>query len=287
MSTNDTLRGLLACPCGAACDIDTGPYATTNKEDLYLLDCVEPSCGWAITAPTAEQALLAWNRRPLAEPVSGGVVLSGIQQRLHYLCENVLRGKAASEVREIWRDVAALNGGAVAGQSPAAVLAAKGVSSRSLGAEFAAVLADNLQDLLITDDKPLPAVEAAEIEVDRYWHVPGEGFRKLDPKHYEDEPGYIAYEDFARILAGVNQQAGSGWIACADRLPSLDEPSRVLAKTTTCGLMVVSRGGCLTAEGDFAEGWSWRAVNDVSFSQSEVTHWMPLPPSPAAKGGEA
>ena len=72
-----------------------------------------------------------------------------------------------------------------------------------------------------------------------------------------------------------------GWISVKDKLPMLE---RVLVNTTTCGRMVASRGGRYDQEiGDFAEGWVWGCVNDVDFSQDEVTHWQPLPKPPTNK----
>ena len=38
-------------------------------------------------------------------------------------------------------------------------------------------------------------------KVKRYWHKPGIGFAVLDPQYYEDESGYVAYEDYAALEA--------------------------------------------------------------------------------------
>lgn len=35
--------------------------------------------------------------------------------------------------------------------------------------------------------------------VKRYWHIPNVGFDLLDPKYYEDEPGYVHHDDYASL----------------------------------------------------------------------------------------
>ena len=42
-------------------------------------------------------------------------------------------------------------------------------------------------------------------KVKRYWHKPGIGFAVLDPQYYEDESGYVAYEDYAALEAELEQ----------------------------------------------------------------------------------
>ena len=67
---------------------------------------------------------------------------------------------------------------------------------------------DELRALLATPADAADMGGQAGEEVERYWHVPNQGFRKLDPAYYADEPGYVAHEDFERILAQHRQQAG-------------------------------------------------------------------------------
>lgn len=38
-------------------------------------------------------------------------------------------------------------------------------------------------------------------DVKRYWYMPDIGFAVLDPKYYEDEPGYVAHQDYAKLEA--------------------------------------------------------------------------------------
>lgn len=47
----------------------------------------------------------------------------------------------------------------------------------------------------------LAAIQGWMGEVVRYWHKPGIGFAVLDPQYYEDESGYVAYEDYAALGA--------------------------------------------------------------------------------------
>lgn len=60
-SKNQETLELLPCPCGAPCDGD--PYPINREGSLFRLDCACPECGWSCIAPTAEQALIDWNRR--------------------------------------------------------------------------------------------------------------------------------------------------------------------------------------------------------------------------------
>lgn len=185
MSTNDTLRGLLPCPfcCSTTGVCDSSfPHprtVATVKQSLTVRKAyvVYADNGNVICFSTDRQhhSVLSLEEKGypvvvLAEPVSGGVRFPERASRSNVdvtlgalgMYGRVDIGQAVKIYNQALDDFAALNGGAVAGQSPAAVLAAKGVSSRSLGAEFASVLADNLQDLLITDDEPLESERGGE-----------------------------------------------------------------------------------------------------------------------------
>lgn len=41
------------------------------------------------------------------------------------------------------------------------------------------------------------------LELKRYWHNPKLGFCELDPKYFDDEPGYVAYGDAQAIIDGL------------------------------------------------------------------------------------
>lgn len=74
----------------------------------------------------------------------------------------------------------------------------------------------------------LPTVEAAEIEVVGYCRPVNislmksgkfNGFMVHDEQSETINCALMTVAQHRRILAGVNQQAGGGWIACADRMP--------------------------------------------------------------------
>lgn len=58
---------LKPCPCGSKCD--GNPYQIDLNGGLFRLDCERAECGWAIIAPTAEQALSDWDARAMPAPV--------------------------------------------------------------------------------------------------------------------------------------------------------------------------------------------------------------------------
>lgn len=135
-----------------------------------------------------------------------------------------------------------------------------------------------------------PAVEAAEIEVvdvigyfnpDNLARVKADeisGFMLHDEESERINTAAMAVAQHRRILAGVNQQSGSGWIACADRLP--DSKGFVLARSGQD--TDISTGTILAyyspLDGKFHSTHYATAVY--------CSHWMPLPPSPAAKAGD-
>lgn len=160
---------------------------------------------------------------------------------------------------------------------------------------------------------PLPAVEAAEIEVVAWLTTDGrqlifEGV--LDRSQLVGAQELMTVAQHRRILAGVNQQAGSGWVACADRMPesgrtvlayylnSFGNDRRIRAQHVKAWTILAEDYAdpdieCVEySEQEDAyyllEGWyecidNWDEYYRVQVNEGPITHWQPLPPSPAAK----
>ena len=154
-----------------------------------------------------------------------------------------------------------------------------------------------------------PAVEAAEIEVVGF-ELCVDGYSPVlirDESHADREFEYykglgmkVALNPLhRRILAGVNQQAGSGWIEVTERLPEPgvtvlvysppqpgDYPDTL--RIAFDGIDPESDGTYWVDHGEHYEHWccvakggdaDWHGPSE----KAPYTHWQPLPPSPAAK----
>ena len=115
--------------------------------------------------------------------------------------------------------------------------------------------------------------------------------------------------DVAALNGGA--VAGSGWIACADRMPesgrtvlayylnSFGNDRRIRAQHVKAWTILAEDYDTECVEyseqedADYLlEGWyecidNWDEYYRVQVNEGPITHWMPLPPSPAAKAGEA
>lgn len=90
-----------------------------------------------------------------------------------------------------------------------------------------------------------------------------------------------AYEDTGLTPEEVQQMR---WIPVEERLP--EEGKRCLLYTPCDGILCV---GYYDGKEEWPHRHKWRLVTAMRSTQTltkKVTHWMPLPPSPPAKGEE-
>jgi hypothetical protein len=69
------------------------------------------------------------------------------------------------------------------------------------------------------------------------------------------------------------------WIPCSEKLPDYNAGEWVL--------VITKWGEQAVAKQDWEQGHKpdfWHVVRDYRFEMDDVTHWMPLPPSPTQPG---
>ena len=91
-------------------------------------------------------------------------------------------------------------------------------------------------------------------ELKRYWHKPGIGFAVLDPQYYEDESGYVAYEDYAALEAELERRKQLDQEALEFRQELIRERDDALAQ------LAAIQGGM----GEEVEVVAWRIEHPVS-----------------------
>ena len=104
---------------------------------------------------------------------------------------------------------------------------------------------------------------------------------------YEPKIGRTSLEAFLKILKEVEEEYGSGWIPCSERLPQEDEPEEALCEIVNITL----KNGTVTV------GWcnryleQWFVLDEhcdypISRKYEDVLAWQPLPPVYKAESEE-
>ena len=130
----------------------------------------------------------------------------------------------------------------------------------------------------------------------RYWHKPGIGFAVLDPQYYEDESGYVAYEDYAALEAECDA-LWSTYVALVDKL-GIDTEKAKKADGKPSDVIVSyvealrAENASLRAEqGERQEAFVWmRPDGDESFELTSEGDYLSFPlyrapqPGPDVRG---